>query len=205
MKKILALLFCGMFSILIVRLFNLQIVNGQDALEDFTLKIQKERVIEASRGNIYDRNGKVIAYNELAYNVTIEDIFESGKDKNKQINDTIIKVMQILKRNGDKPVGDFNIYLDENTNRIVASQRLLRFMSDREPDYYEGEIEIDEISETTLGELIFFFEYTCALSGYLLNINPFNQPGVEAYKKNMFALLRKPGYEEATEAILKRL
>jgi glucose-6-phosphate isomerase len=54
-------------------------------------------------------------------------------------------------------------------------------------------IEIDNISETTLGELIFFFEYTCALSGYLLNINPFNQPGVEAYKKNMFKLLGKPG------------
>lgn len=52
-------------------------------------------------------------------------------------------------------------------------------------------IEIDEISEKTLGELIFFFEYTCAISGYLLNINPFNQPGVEAYKKNMFRLLGK--------------
>ena len=54
-------------------------------------------------------------------------------------------------------------------------------------------IEIDDISETTLGELIFFFEYSCALSGYMLNINPFNQPGVEAYKKNMFKLLGKPG------------
>lgn len=118
--------------VLIGRIFYLQIVNGQDALEDFTLKIQKERVIEASRGNIYDRNGKVIAYNELAYNVTIEDIFESGKDKNKQINDTIIKVMQILKRNGDKPVGDFNIYLDENNEFqfSVSDTRRKRFLAD---------------------------------------------------------------------------
>ena len=48
----------------------------------------------------------------------------------------------------------------------------------------------------TLGELIYFFEYACGLSGYLLGVNPFDQPGVEAYKKNMFALLGKPGYEE---------
>ena len=48
----------------------------------------------------------------------------------------------------------------------------------------------------TLGELIYFYEYACGLSGYLLGVNPFDQPGVEAYKKNMFALLGKPGYEE---------
>jgi len=54
----------------------------------------------------------------------------------------------------------------------------------------------DEKNAFTLGELIYFFEYSCGLSGYLLNVNPFDQPGVEAYKKNMFALLGKPGYEE---------
>ena len=56
-----------------------------------------------------------------------------------------------------------------------------------------------------LGELIYFFEYACGLSGYLLDVNPFDQPGVEAYKKNMFALLGKPGYEEAKAALEKRL
>ena len=57
----------------------------------------------------------------------------------------------------------------------------------------------------TLGELIYFFEYACGLSGYLLDVNPFDQPGVEAYKKNMFALLGKPGYEELRETLLKKL
>ena len=57
----------------------------------------------------------------------------------------------------------------------------------------------------TLGELIYFFEYSCGLSGYLLDVNPFDQPGVEAYKKNMFALLGKPGYEELRETLLKKL
>ena len=57
----------------------------------------------------------------------------------------------------------------------------------------------------TLGELIYFFEYACGLSGYLLDVNPFDQPGVEAYKKNMFALLGKPGYEELRQTLLKKL
>ena len=57
----------------------------------------------------------------------------------------------------------------------------------------------------SLGQLFYFFEFACGVSGYILGINPFNQPGVESYKKNMFALLGKPGYEEAREALLKRL
>lgn len=64
---------------------------------------------------------------------------------------------------------------------------------------------IPEINETILGQMIYFFEMSCALSGYLLGINPFNQPGVEAYKKNMFALLSKPGYEKEGEELRKIL
>ena len=62
-----------------------------------------------------------------------------------------------------------------------------------------------EINAYTCGELIYFFEYSCGLSGYLLGVNPFDQPGVEAYKKNMFALLGKPGYEEMGEQLRKKL
>ncbi len=64
---------------------------------------------------------------------------------------------------------------------------------------------LPEISEFYIGELIYFFEKACAISGYLLDVNPFDQPGVEAYKKNMFALLEKPGFEEETEKIKKRI
>ena len=56
-------------------------------------------------------------------------------------------------------------------------------------------IELDRLDEYTLGQLIYFFEFACGVSGYMLGVNPFNQPGVEAYKKNMFKLLKKPGYE----------
>ncbi len=66
-------------------------------------------------------------------------------------------------------------------------------------------ISIAALDENTLGQLIYFFEIACGISGYILGVNPFNQPGVEAYKKNMFALLEKPGYEEATAAIRAKL
>jgi glucose-6-phosphate isomerase len=66
-------------------------------------------------------------------------------------------------------------------------------------------IDIPEQDEYSLGQLFYFFEYACGVSGYLLGVNPFNQPGVESYKKNMFALLGKPGYEKEKEELLKRL
>lgn len=67
------------------------------------------------------------------------------------------------------------------------------------------EIKIPEISEYYLGQLIYFFEMACAISGYMIDVNPFDQPGVEAYKKNMFALLGKPGFEKETEEIKKHI
>ena len=66
-------------------------------------------------------------------------------------------------------------------------------------------INVPQVDEIALGQLFYFFEFACGVSGYLLGVNPFNQPGVESYKKNMFALLGKPGYEEQREALLKRL
>ncbi len=67
------------------------------------------------------------------------------------------------------------------------------------------QVTIDRIDEANLGALIYFFEAACGISGYILGVNPFNQPGVEAYKRNMFALLAKPGYEAETAAIRDRI
>ena len=66
-------------------------------------------------------------------------------------------------------------------------------------------VQVGRRNAFTLGELIYFFEYACGLSGYLLDVNPFNQPGVESYKKNMFALLGKPGYEELGRSLLEKI
>ncbi len=66
-------------------------------------------------------------------------------------------------------------------------------------------ITLGSLTERCLGEIIYFFEKACGISGYILGVNPFNQPGVEAYKKNMFALLNKPGYEAESKAIQAKL
>ena len=66
-------------------------------------------------------------------------------------------------------------------------------------------VSLSKQDEYSLGQLFYFFEYACGVSGYILGVNPFNQPGVESYKKNMFALLGKPGYEKEREELLKRL
>ena len=67
------------------------------------------------------------------------------------------------------------------------------------------QVSMQTLDAAGVGELFYFFEFACGVSGYILGINPFNQPGVESYKKNMFALLGKPGYEAQREELLKRL
>ena len=129
---ILAIVLVLLGSVLIYRIFNLQIVNGAEALEDFTLKIQKERSIPSTRGNIYDRNGKILAHNKLAYNVTIEDVYESRTGKNEALNATLLKMIRLIENSGDKIAGDFNIMIDENGNYAytVTDTKLRRFKAD---------------------------------------------------------------------------
>lgn len=120
------------FGALISTLFRLQIVNGQMYLENFRLTIQKERSISATRGNIYDRNGKLLAYNELAYSVTVEDVFESGKTKNRDLNATILETVHLIESCGDDIDVDFQIELDEDGSYIfnISDSALLRFLAD---------------------------------------------------------------------------
>ena len=87
-------------------------------------------------------------------------------------------------------------------NRMAEMGTLLAHFDGGVPNI---RIEIPEINEYYIGGLLYFFEKACGISGYILGVNPFDQPGVEAYKKNMFALLDKPGYEEASKAIKARL
>ena len=129
---ILAVSFIVISCILVFRLFNLQIVNGAQYLEDFTLKIQKEKSISSTRGNIYDREGKVLAHNELAYNVTIEDVYESGSKKNEELNKTLLAMIRIIESCGDQVDSDFSIVLDEygNYQYTLSDTRLRRFKAD---------------------------------------------------------------------------
>lgn len=129
---VLTFIVCALGGILIYRCFDLQIVQGEKYLNDFKLQIEKTRDIASTRGNIYDRNGNVLAYNELAYSVKIEDVFESNRAKNKNLNETIYRLIQLIEKNGDNVITDFKIVIDENGEFAysVEGTSLLRFQAD---------------------------------------------------------------------------
>lgn len=132
---IMAIIIIALSSILIYRCFDLQIVQGQEYLDQFILETEKTRDIASTRGNILDCNGKILAYNELAYSVKIEDVYESGISrsvKNNLLNTTIYKLIQMIEENGDKVVTDFDVIIDEDGNFVynVEGTSLLRFLAD---------------------------------------------------------------------------
>ena len=121
-------------------------------------------------------------------------------------------IVTVDKPNSQLAVPDANADLDQlnyiagkrlhEVNRMAELGTILAHVDGGVPNI---RIRIPEINAYNLGQLIYFFEMGCALSGYMLGVNPFDQPGVEAYKKNMFALLGKKGFEEQTATLRKRL
>ena len=142
--------------ILIWRIFDLQIVNGADYQENFTLISEKELRTPGVRGNIYDRNGVLLAYNELAYSVTITDTIESGNGKNEKLNNIIINMIRLIEKNGDNVISEFGIYVDEDENFCFAYEGTAheRFLADiyghakvNELKYSERSANPDEVME----------------------------------------------------------
>lgn len=129
---VLTLLFVTLGGILAYRCFELQIVHGEEYLEDFILQIEKTRDIASTRGNIYDCNGELLAYNELAYSVKIEDVFETNAAKNRNLNETVYRLIQMVEKNGDHVITDFKIFLNEDDEfeYTVEGTALLRFLAD---------------------------------------------------------------------------
>ena len=132
---VLIVVFCILSAVLVQRVFVLQIVNGEDYLKDYTLKIQKTTEVQGTRGRILDRNGVVLADNKLAYAVTIEDNgdYDSLKEKNAVINETIGKVIEIVESNGDSIISNFKIVLNDNNEyeyTMGEGTSRLRFLAD---------------------------------------------------------------------------
>ena len=163
---ILVLILFGMGGYLIYTLFQLQIVNGEEYFNNFQLRITRERTIPATRGNILDRDGNLLAYNELAYSVTIEDVYESGRWKNLRLNNTIYRLICMIERCGDTIINDFHIVLDSNGNYQynVEGTQLLRFLADV---YGHAAIDDDDFKEkekrATPDEVM---EYLCSSKRY---------------------------------------
>ena len=132
---ILILFFCFLSGILIHRVFVLQIVKGEDYLENYTMSIEREVVLTGTRGNIYDRDGELLAGNRLAYSIEIEDngSYEDTEQKNMLINETINTVIDMLESNGDSIVSDFGIVINEQGEYeflYAEGSRKLRFLAD---------------------------------------------------------------------------
>lgn len=131
---ILFLVFLFLGGVLIYRLFDLQIINGQEYLDNFLLQSKKTREINSTRGNICDRNGEILAYDELAYSVKIEDVYETtGQSKNKQLNENIYKLINIIEKNGDEIIADFGIKINEDGQyafTATSETKRLRFLAD---------------------------------------------------------------------------
>lgn len=113
---VLGVVFVLLAAILIQRLFDLQIVNGESYLNDFAMSIKKERVLNSTRGEIYDCNGKLLAYNRLAYTVTFEDTgsYETTHLRNLNLNSMLYKAIKIIESHGDSIVDEFRIELADD-------------------------------------------------------------------------------------------
>ena len=133
------LILCGG---LVYRLFGLQIVRGDEFLTSFQLRLKREVTIPGTRGNIYDRNGQLLAYNELAYSVVIRDVFDNGSKKNDAINDVILRTIDIIESHGGEVTDDFGISCEYGNFlfRRSGSQHL-RFLAD-----VYGYLSIDELT-----------------------------------------------------------
>lgn len=123
-----------LFSILLWRMFYLQIISGEEYQNNYTLKIVKERTLNSTRGNIYDRNGKLLAYNELSYSITIEDngTYSSTTEKNNALNAEIAQVITALEKNKDAIINEFKIDLQADGSYAfnVTGTAWKRFLAD---------------------------------------------------------------------------
>ncbi len=147
-------LLCG---VLLYRCFVLQIINGQDYLDNFMLEQEKVRDIMPTRGNIYDRNGNLLAYNELAYSVNIEDTFETSSGKDKKLNELIYNLIKLIEKNGDTIDSDFKIDIDEDGEFVytVTGANLNRFLADVYDHADTKDLTEEEKSSTPVQVLIY--------------------------------------------------
>ena len=131
---ILSLFFFGLFSILVVRVFNLQIVNSDEYAVGYTQMSEKTRYSTGTRGNIYDADGNLLAYNEPIYSVTIEDTLDSGETKSDSLNAIIHKTVSLVEKYGDSIIMDFPLVMDENGvvsfSTEISENTRLRFLKD---------------------------------------------------------------------------
>lgn len=163
----LMLVFVVFFAILIHRVFYLQIVKGGEYQDTFTLKTEKQVSLSSTRGNIYDRDGELLAYSELSYSVTIEDngTYASSNTRNAILNETIYRLIKLIEKNGDHTISDFGIVLENGSYEFTQEgTSLLRFKADVFGRAKISQLEIEE----ELADADAVMTYLCSEDKYWL-------------------------------------
>lgn len=180
---VLAIFFVLLSGILIQRLYHLQIIEGEEYRENFSIRTTKERTLKSTRGNICDRNGNLLAYNELSYSLSLEDsgTYDTNRQKALSLNSEAYKIIKILERNGDTLSPDFHIYIDETGNYAynVSGVSLQRFKADVYGEAYIDHLEPAQ-AEATADEMMSYLisEEKFAI---IRNNNPYTEEELTKY------------------------
>ena len=174
----LIVVFCLSSTVLVGRLFYLQIVRGEYYRDEFETQVRRTETIPATRGNIYDRNGNLLAYNELAYSVTITDMLPTGltrSERNEQLNQILSDVIEIVESHGDSVISTFGISVDSSGNyqftQSSETQRL-RFIADVYGKSYTSDL-TQEQRNSTAADII---DYLCTNKTYGYGLDTSQDP-----------------------------
>lgn len=160
-------------------------------------------------GESEGKDNKGIFPSSVVFSTDLHSMGQFIQDGSRIMFETVVDIknpkQDIFLENDSENLDGLNFLTNQNmsvVNRKALEGTVLAHTEGGVPNII---LELDKVDEENLGYMIYFFEKACAVSGYILGVNPFNQPGVESYKSNMFALLGKPGYEDRKEALEAKL
>ena len=196
--------YAAMRNILYRKGKHLEILVGY---EPFTTTLQEwwKQLYGESEG----KDGKGIFPSSLIFSTDLHSLGQYIQQGEKMLFETVLSVRDtksnLIIPYDEANIDGLNFLAGKDINELSATARRATQLAHIDGDVPNIHIELAERNAYCLGYLIYFFELACAMSGYLLGVNPFDQPGVEEYKNNMFAMLGKPGYEERRKALEARI
>ncbi|MBI9068325.1 MAG: glucose-6-phosphate isomerase [Salinivirgaceae bacterium] len=160
-------------------------------------------------GESEGKEGKGIFPASVDFTSDLHSMGQYIQEGQRMIFETVVSVVkpntQVVLEKDDANLDGLNYLSGKRMDEVNKMAELGTILAHVDGGVPNIRIELPKLNEYYLGQLIYFYEIACGISGYILGVNPFDQPGVEAYKKNMFALLEKPGFEEYTKAIKAKL
>ena len=160
-------------------------------------------------GESEGKEGRGIFPAALDFTTDLHSMGQYMQEGERIMFETVISVAnpnrQLIVPTDDDDLDGLNFIADQRIDHINKMAELGTMIAHVDGGVPNIKITLPRLDELSLGQLLYFFEKACGISGYMLGVNPFDQPGVEAYKKNMFALLNKPGYEAGHKAMMERI